>query len=73
MITVFTPMILGNDNGMLAADSSTSERTLVLGALLALYPLGQFFGAPIVGSLSDRFGRKRVLLVSLVASTAATA
>ena len=71
MITVFTPMILGNDNGMLAADSSTSERTLVLGALLALYPLGQFFGAPIVGSLSDRFGRKRVLLVSLVASTAA--
>jgi MFS family permease len=71
MITVFTPMILGNDNGMLAADSSTSERTLVLGALLALYPLGQFFGAPIVGSLSDRFGRKRVLLVSLAASTAA--
>jgi MFS family permease len=71
MITVFTPMILANDNGMLAADSSTSERTLVLGVLLALYPVGQFVGAPVIGSLSDRYGRKRVLVASLAASTAA--
>ncbi|MGC1166643.1 MAG: MFS transporter [Solirubrobacterales bacterium] len=70
MITVFTPMILADDGGLLPQSSSTSERTLVLGALLALYPLAQFVGAPILGALSDRFGRRPVLLSSLAASAA---
>ena len=65
MITVFTPLILGDDGELLAAGASTSERTLVLGAVLALYPLAQFLGSPVLGSLSDRFGRRPVLLVSL--------
>ena len=39
------------------------------GILLALYPIGQFFGTPVLSALSDRFGRKRVLLPSLVATT----
>jgi DHA1 family tetracycline resistance protein-like MFS transporter len=67
MITVFTPMILHNDNGMLAASSSTSERTIILGVLLSLYPAGQFLGAPVLGALSDRVGRRPVLLASLSA------
>jgi DHA1 family tetracycline resistance protein-like MFS transporter len=70
MIAVFTPMILRNDNGMLAASSTTAQRTLVLGVLLALYPLGQFVGSPILGALSDRFGRRPVLIASLTATTA---
>jgi MFS family permease len=70
MIAVFTPMILNNDNGMLAATSTTSQRTIVLGVLLALYPLGQFVGSPILGALSDRFGRRPVLIASLTATTA---
>src|SRR5215211_6371206 len=49
MIAVFTPMILRNDNGMLAASSGLSQRSLVLGVLLALYPLGQFLGSPVLG------------------------
>ena len=70
MITVFTPLLLGDGGGLVPADSSTSTRTLVLGGLLALYPLAQFFGAPVLGSLSDRFGRRPVLLSSLAASAA---
>jgi DHA1 family tetracycline resistance protein-like MFS transporter len=65
MITVFTPLLLGDGGGLVTADSSTSTRTLILGGLLALYPLAQFFGAPVLGSLSDRFGRRPVLLASL--------
>jgi DHA1 family tetracycline resistance protein-like MFS transporter len=69
MITVFTPLLLGGDGGgLVSTESSTSTRTLVLGGLLALYPLAQFFGAPVLGSLSDRLGRRPVLLVSLLAS-----
>ena len=65
MITVFTPMILANDNGMLPATSSAPTRSIVLGLLLCLYPLGQFVGAPILGALSDRLGRRPVLIGSL--------
>jgi MFS family permease len=69
MITVFTPMILLNDNGMLPASSSAATRNIVLGLLLCLYPLGQFLGAPVLGALSDRMGRRPVLLGSLAVST----
>ena len=70
MITVFTPMILRNDNGMLPAALSLTERSLVLGALLAVYPLGQFLGSPVLGALSDRYGRRPILIGSLAATTA---
>jgi MFS family permease len=69
MIATFTPMILRNDNGMLPATSSLTERSLVLGVLLALYPLGQFLGSPVLGALSDRFGRRPILIMSLTATT----
>jgi DHA1 family tetracycline resistance protein-like MFS transporter len=69
MITVFTPMLMYAHNGMMAADSPIARRTIVLGVLLSLYPLGQFFGSPVLGALSDRFGRKPTLLVSLAVTT----
>jgi MFS family permease len=54
--------------GFLAGDASTARRTLAAGLLLAAYPLGQFFGAPVLGALSDRHRRKPVLLTSLAVS-----
>lgn len=37
----------------------------IIGMLTAIYPLGQFFAAPIVGRLSDKYGRKPLLLFSV--------
>jgi len=36
-----------------------------VGLLLATYPIGQVFGTPILGRLSDRYGRKPILLISV--------
>lgn len=41
---------------------------LWVGILLATYPIGQVLGAPILGRLSDRFGRKPILLISVFGS-----
>ena len=41
-----------------------SATPLVIGILQASYPLMQFLGAPVLGRLSDRFGRKPILVVS---------
>ncbi|HXW84081.1 MAG TPA: MFS transporter [Candidatus Binataceae bacterium] len=69
MIAVFTPMLLDAHSGFIAVNSPESRRTIILGFLLCLYPLGQFIGSPVLGALSDRFGRKPVLMVSLSATT----
>jgi MFS transporter, DHA1 family, tetracycline resistance protein len=39
---------------------------------LGLYSLGQLIGAPIWGSLSDRIGRRPVLIITLLANAAAS-
>jgi predicted MFS family arabinose efflux permease len=69
MITVFTPMLLRSDSPLIPAGYPIEKRTIILGILLCLYPLGQFFGAPILGGLSDRFGRKPILVISLAVTT----
>lgn len=38
----------------------------IYGILGAMYPFFQFIGAPILGKLSDRMGRKKVLIISQV-------
>lgn len=41
------------------------NRALIVGALAASFALMQFLFAPVLGALSDRFGRRPVLLISL--------
>jgi len=43
---------------------------LLLGIILALYPLGILIGSSFIGALSDLYGRKRVLILSLLAAAA---
>ncbi|HSM72877.1 MAG TPA: MFS transporter [Anaerolineales bacterium] len=47
-----------------------SATPLTIGILQAAYPMMQFLGAPILGRLSDRFGRKPVLVVSQIGTFA---
>jgi len=64
LIPVLPVILLGN-NLVLGASVPFATRTLILGMLLATYPIFQFFGAPLLGAWSDHVGRRKVLFVSL--------
>jgi DHA1 family tetracycline resistance protein-like MFS transporter len=66
IIPILAPVLLDTTTGFFSAATPFATKTIVLGLLLATYPLAQFFGAPILGTLSDKFGRKKLLILSLV-------
>lgn len=47
------------------AEGGLDNASYIFGTLVGLYSLMQFLFAPILGSLSDRFGRRPVILLSL--------
>ncbi len=50
---------------LLPAGYTVQQGYILLGWLVAIYPLCQFLAAPILGQLSDKYGRRKVLGVSL--------
>ncbi|HDO1358830.1 TPA: MFS transporter [Aeromonas veronii] len=62
---VLAPLLLDPAHGMLTPDASDWSRKVWLGVIMGLYPLFQLVGSPWLGRLSDRYGRKPLLLLSL--------
>ncbi len=48
------------------ADIPATQSKTIYGLIIMVYAIMQFIFAPIVGGLSDRFGRRPVLLISLL-------
>ena len=63
---MLTPLLAGalapESHAALGRKFSEDSRYLIYGFATGLYPMMMFFGAPILGQLSDRVGRKRILL-----------
>lgn len=66
VVTVFPHLLLENATGIFPSDWTYNYRLTLLGIFLAIYPLGQFFGAAILGRLSDIHGRKKIMLITLL-------
>ena len=65
---IFPALFLNPAYSILPASWGTTSHAIFLGITLAAYPLGQFIGSPILGALSDDYGRKKLLAGSLVLS-----
>ncbi|MFN7097899.1 MAG: MFS transporter [Gammaproteobacteria bacterium] len=62
---VYTPLFL---HSSLLQGFSYKYKAVLLGILISCYGLGQIFGALFFGGLSDQWGRKKVILISLFIS-----
>ncbi len=65
IIPIVAPLLL-TSNTMISASVDYSSRTQILGFLIATFSFFQFLSSPILGSLSDKYGRKKLLYVTIV-------
>ena len=64
---VLSPMFLHPvENGVLPDGTSVARRAFLLGVAMGMMRLGEFFGSPVLGRLSDRLGRRAVLAAALL-------
>ena len=64
MLAYITMLLLDSDEWLYFV-SQDEDAVLFTNIALALYPLGQFIGSPIIGRAGDTYGRRLVLLTSL--------
>ena len=64
---IFTPLLQDPSYHFLHRTSS-STNSLLLGLLIAAFPCAQFFGAPLIGDMSDQIGRKKAFTLTITGS-----
>lgn len=66
VIPIFAPLFLAPSSTLFNSSISYDVKSFLLGLSLAVFPFFQFFGAPILGALSDKYGRKKILFLSIL-------
>lgn len=67
-LPILPEMFLDAEVGIFSSSYSEKWRTILLGIVMASYPCGQLIGSPILGKCSDKWGRKKIILLSLLGS-----
>jgi len=66
IIPIFAPLFIDETRSILDPATSENTRNFLYGLILGGFSLCQFLGAPVMGSISDRIGRKKALLFMFV-------
>ncbi len=66
VFVMFAPLMLLPQYTFLPPEASIGVRNFYLGVLFVAFPLTEFFGAPILGDIADRAGRKKSLYLSIL-------
>lgn len=67
VVPVIAPLFV-SETATFGIGLATSTREIMLGCMIAIYPLMQFFSAPFLGALADRYGRRKLLMACLAAT-----
>jgi len=63
---IFTPLVLGGHFKLFSSAISHQEKGYIFALLIVAFPIAQFFGAPLIGSLSDKIGRKKAFIATIL-------
>jgi len=66
LLPLLPTLFLNTDTSILPIHATPSMRYFMFGLVQGISSLAMFFGAPILGDLSDRLGRKRILIIALL-------
>lgn len=63
---LFSSLIFEGQGELIATNASNFEKNIVFALLISTFPFGQFLGAPLIGQLSDHYGRRKLMIISLL-------
>lgn len=66
VLPLFSDLFLHSETSILDKNVSLAVRHYMYGISLVSFSLGMFFSSPILGQLSDKFGRKKIIILSLI-------
>ncbi|WP_191092537.1 MFS transporter [Francisella sp. SYW-9] len=66
LIFPIMPELFFNSQYGLARSNTFLSSNMLYGLSFGLFPLASFFGMPLLGSLSDQYGRRKIILLGLV-------
>jgi DHA1 family tetracycline resistance protein-like MFS transporter len=69
VFNLLSPLLLKPEYGMMGAATSVHLKNAMLALTFGIFPLGQFFAAPIIGEFADIHGRKKAFYISLLGLT----
>lgn len=62
---VLTPLFVHNSTQLFDPSFSPDFRNFMYGFVLAIYPIMMFIGSPLLGALSDKYGRRAILITCI--------
>lgn len=69
LFCILGPLLLLPDYAMISSVTSIEAKNSLLAIVYGVFPLTQFFGAPLIGDFADHFGRRKALFITIAGVT----